>query len=151
MGQILPVQIVQLFRHVHISVQVDVAVGGMIKFPVKLQKFFISQLRDHIRVAARFHGVWRIRIQGLGNFSFQHVVRGGKRALHLIVNHAVYGKLRLRAFQLVMPALLLEDLLFLINIRIKNRVQIDVHQVLEIRIVAARDRIHGLIRIGHGV
>ena len=50
-----------------------------------------------------------------------------------------------------MPALLAENVLFLINIRIKNSVQVDVHQVLEILVVAARHGIDGLVRVSHGI
>ena len=151
MGQIFPVQIVQLLRHVHISVQIDIAVGRVIEFPVEIQKFFISQLRNHIRVAAGLHGVWRIRIQGFGNLALQHVIRRGKSALHFVVNHAVDGKVRFRVLQLVVPALLLEDFFLFVNVGIEHRIQIDMHQVLEIGVVAAGNRIYGFVRIGHGV
>ena len=151
MGQVLPVQIIKLFRHIHISVQIDITVGRMIKFPVEFQKFFIRQLRNHIRVAAGLHGVWRIRIQGFGNLAFQHIVRRRKGALHFIVNHTVDGKLSFRALQLVVPSLLLEDFFLFINVGIEHRIQINMHQVLEIRVVAAGNRIYGFVRIGHGV
>ena len=39
----------------------------------------------------------------------------------------------------------------LVNIRIKHRIHINVHQVLEIFIITACHRVHRLIRIGHGI
>ena len=50
-----------------------------------------------------------------------------------------------------MPSLLFEDLLMLIDIRMEHRVHIDAHQILEIRIIAARDRIDGLLRVRHRI
>ena len=50
-----------------------------------------------------------------------------------------------------MPAFLLEDAFLPVNIGIQDRVQIHVHQVFEIRIIAAGDRVDGLVGIGHGV
>ena len=52
---------------------------------------------------------------------------------------------------MIAPSLLTEDLFFMINVRIKDRVQVDMHQILKILIVAARHRITGLVRICHGV
>ena len=50
-----------------------------------------------------------------------------------------------------MPALLAEDILLFIDVRIEHCVKIDVHQVLEIRVIAARHRIYSLIRVSHRV
>ena len=50
-----------------------------------------------------------------------------------------------------MPALLPENFFSLIDIRVKNRIQINVHQVFEILFIATGNGIHGLVRIGHGV
>ena len=52
---------------------------------------------------------------------------------------------------MVIPALLAENLLFLVNVRVKNRIQINVHQILEILVITAGYRITGLIRVGHGI
>ena len=46
-----------------------------------------------------------------------------------------------------MPASLLKDLSVLVDVRMKYRIHIDTHQVLKIRIVAARHRIDGLLRV----
>ena len=50
-----------------------------------------------------------------------------------------------------MPAFLAEDIPLFIDVRIEHRVQIDVHQVLEIRVVAARHRVNSLVRISHSI
>ena len=50
-----------------------------------------------------------------------------------------------------MPAFLFENAFLPVNIGIQDRVQIHVHQVFEIRIIAAGDRVDGLVGIGHGV
>ena len=50
---------------------------------------------------------------------------------------------------MIAPALLPECLIALINIRIEHRVHIHVHQVLEIRVIAAGHRVNRLIRVGH--
>ena len=50
-----------------------------------------------------------------------------------------------------MPALLLEDLLPVINVGMKYGIQIDIHQIMKILVIAGRYRIDGLVGIGHGV
>ena len=52
---------------------------------------------------------------------------------------------------MVIPALLAENLLLLVNVRVKNRIQINVHQILEILVITAGYRITGLIRVSHGI
>ena len=50
-----------------------------------------------------------------------------------------------------MPSLLLENFLFLVYVGIKNRIQIHMHQILEILIIAARNRINCLVAVRHGI
>ena len=52
---------------------------------------------------------------------------------------------------MVAPSFLAKDLFFLVNIRVKNCVQVNMHQVLEILIVAACHRVAGFVRISHGI
>ena len=52
---------------------------------------------------------------------------------------------------MVVPAFLTEDLFFFVNIRIEYRIQIYMHQILEIPVITACYRVAGLIRIGHGI
>ena len=151
MGQIFPVQIIQSLRHIHIAVQINIAVGGMIVFLMECQKILIGKIRNILRVTAGLHAIGGIRVQGIHHYSLQHFIRGGKCSLHFVVNHAVYGKRRIFVLHFVVPAFLTENLFFLINIGMEYRIQIDIHQIFEIRIVAACQRIYGLVRIGHGI
>ena len=50
-----------------------------------------------------------------------------------------------------MPSLLAEDILLPVDVGIKDRVQVDMHQVLEVRFIAAGHGIHSLVGIGHRV
>ena len=123
----------------------------MIIIPVKIQKLFIGQIRNIRRVSAGFHTIGRIRIKRLGNLSEKHLFRRRKSALHLIIDDPVVLQRTVHTFKFIVPALLHENFFKLINVRMKYRVQINVHQILEICIVTARHRINGFIRIGHGI
>ena len=50
-----------------------------------------------------------------------------------------------------MPALLLEYLLSAVDIRIKDSIQVHMHQVLKINVIYASHRIDGLVRIGNRI
>ena len=139
----------QLFCHIHISVQINVAVGRMIIGLMKLQKFLIGKLRNMIRITAGFTAIGGIRKQRIHDFSFQNFIRRGKSSFHFIVDNSVIFQGALHVFKLIAPALLAENLFFFVNIRIENSVQIHMHQILEVLIVAACNRIAGLVRIGH--
>ena len=102
-----------------------------------------------IRVAAGFAAIACIRKQRIHDLSFQNLIRRGKSSFHLIVNNSVIFQRPLCIFKLIAPSLLAEDLFFFVNIRIKNSIQVHMHQILEILIVAACNRIAGFIRIGH--
>ena len=123
----------------------------MIVGAVEIQKLFIGKLRNILRIAAGFHAVGIVREKMVHNFSFQHLVRGRKCAFHLIVYNTIVCERAFLLLQMVIPSFLAENLLFLINIRVKNSVQIHMHQVLEILVIAACHRITGLVRIGHGI
>ena len=75
MGEIRFIQPGQPLRHVHVAVQIDIAVGRMVVLPVKIQKFLIGQLRNDVGVAAGLHPIGGVRIERGGNFPLQHVVR----------------------------------------------------------------------------
>ena len=149
-GKICFVNICQLFCHIHISVEINIAVGGMIIGSVEIQKLLIGQHRNFLRVAAGFHPVSSMGIQRRGNFPAQKAVRVGQCSLHFIINHSVIGQLS-RLIQLIMPALLAENSFILINVRIKYRIQINMHQILKILVVTACHRINCLVRICHGI
>ena len=52
---------------------------------------------------------------------------------------------------MIVPAFLTENLFSFIDIRIKYRIQINMHQILKILIIAAGYRIAGFIRISHSI
>ena len=118
---------------------------------MEIKELLISKLRDHLRIPAGLVGIRGIREQGVQNHPVQHALRGGEGALHLIVHYPVISQRPFRGFQPITPAFLAEDLLMLIDIGIEHRVHVDVHQVLEILVVAACHRINRLIRVGHGI
>ena len=117
---------------------------------MEIEELLIGEIGNVLGIAAGFHTVGRMRIQRSRNLSPQNAVRVGERSLHLIVNDTVIDQLVL-IVQLVMPALLTENRLVLVGVRIENSVQINVHQVLEILVITARNRIYGLVGIGHGI
>ena len=73
--EIFLIQPLKLLFHIHIAVQVNIAVGRMIIFPVEIKELLIGQLRDHIRIAAGLIGVGRIREKGIQDHPVQHAFR----------------------------------------------------------------------------
>ena len=51
-GQILFVNKRKLFRHIHIAIEINIAVCRMVIGPVKIQELLIGQIRNKLRVAA---------------------------------------------------------------------------------------------------
>ena len=141
----------QLLCHIHVTIEIDIAVGGMIELPVEIQELFVRQLRDHLRVPSGLTAIGGMRIQRVHDLPLQHIIRRRKCSLHLIVDHAVDLQLFLVTFELIMPAFLPENGFVFINIRVKYCIQIDMHQVLEILVITAGHGVYGLIRIGHGI
>ena len=81
----------------------------------------------------------------------QHALWGGESPFHLIIHHAVIRQLPVLFLQLIVPPLLHKDLGFPVNVWVQHRVQIDMHQVLEILVIGAGHRVHRLVRIRHGI
>ena len=123
----------------------------MIIGAVEIQELLIRKLRNILRITAGFHAIGIIREKIIHDLSVQHLVRGRKCSLHLIIYNTIIGKRTFLLLQMVIPALLAENLLLLVNVRVKNRIQINVHQILEILVITAGYRITGLIRVGHGI
>ena len=123
----------------------------MIIGAVEIQELLIRKLRNILRITAGFHAIGIIREKIIHDLSVQHLVRGRKCPLHLIIYDTIIGKRTFLLLQMVIPALLAENLLFLVNVRVKNRIQINVHQILEILVITAGYWITGLIRVGHGI
>ena len=150
-AEIFTVNKSQLLLNIHIAIKINIAVGRRIILFMEINKLLVGQVRDCLGIAPGFTGIGIVREQLPHHLIFQQILRGGQGPLHLIVNHAAVFQRLLRAFNLVMPALLHEDFLIIIDGRIENRIQIHIHQVVKILIVAACHRVHGLIRVGHGI
>ena len=118
---------------------------------IEREVILIGQLYNVFRISAGLHAVAGIREHCRMDIAVQDTLRGGEHALHLVVYNAVVGDLAFRLLQLVVPAFLHEDFLLFSDIRVEDRVHVNVHEVLEISVVAACDRINGLIRVSHGV
>ena len=118
---------------------------------MEIQKLLICQFGDKLRISARLICIGRIREKGIQDYPVQHSLRRGKRPLHLVVNNTVVFQVRIRAVQFITPALLAEDFFVLVDIWIEYRIHIYMHQILEILVIAARNRINRLVRIGHGI
>ena len=145
-GKVVFVQQCQLFGHVHLAVQGDAAVVGAVVATVHPLVLLIGQCRDAGRVAAGNKAVSRVREHGPFQRVLQLRVRGSQRALHLVVHHAAHG-----AVGVPVPAFLLEHALVHHGQRAEHRVQVHVHQVLEVGLVGGGKRVYGLIREGHRV
>ena len=96
----------------------------------------------------------------------QHAHGVGQRALHLVEHHAVIAQRALaqaggaavalaldalRQVQLVVPALLLKNGGLGIDGRVEHRVQVHVHQVVQILLVGGGNGVDGFVGVGHGV
>ena len=104
-----------------------------------------------VRVTAGFHAVGVVREERVHYFPLHNAVRRGKCALHLVIYDSVICQLIIRAFEAVAPALLPEDFRMLIDVWPENRVHVYAHQVLKVLVVAACNRINGLLRVSHRV
>ena len=106
--------------------------------------FLVGQRGDGRRVAAGHKAVGSIREHGPLQGVLQLGVRGGQRALHLVVDYAAD-----RAVRIPVPALLLEHGRVHHSQRAEHRIQVDIHQVAEIGLVGGGKRVDRLVREGH--
>ena len=150
-GQVVLVDPGQTLSHVHIAVEINVAVGRVIIAAVKIQIILIGEIRNIDRIAAGLMLIRRVGIEDRVDLPPQDIIRLREGTLHLVVDNAVDRDLTVGTVRLVMPALLAENILLFINIGIKNRIQVDMHEVFKILLVAAGHRIDRLIRISHCV
>ena len=74
-GQIFLVHPFQPLRHIHIAIEINIAVGRMIISAMKIQKILIGQIRYAGRVPAGLHTIRRFREQRIEHFPVQHIVR----------------------------------------------------------------------------
>ena len=145
-AQIPLVQKGQLFGHIHLAVQGDAAVVGPVVAAVDLYILLVAQSGDGRRVAPGHKAVAVVREKGRVHRGVQPGFGGGQRPLHLVVHHAAE-----MAIRLPVPALLLKNAALGHGQRAEHRVQVDVHQIAEVRLVGGGEGVHRLVREGHGV
>ena len=145
-AQVVFIQEGQFFGHIHPAVQGHTAVVGAVMAAVHPLVLLIGQRRDGGRVAAGHKAVGRIREHRPLQRILQLCIRGGQRALHLVVDDAAHG-----AVGIAVPALLLEHSPVHHGQRAEHRVQVDVHQVPEVGLVGGGEGVDRLVREGHRV
>ena len=146
MAQILLIEEGQLLGHVHLTVEGDAAVVRTVMTAVDPDILLIGQRRDGGRVASGDEAVGRVREHRPAQGVLQLGVRRRQCALHLVVDDAAH-----RAVLVPVPALLLEHAPVHHRQRAEHRVEVDVHQVLEIRLVGRCEGVDRLVREGHGI
>ena len=150
-AQIFAVDVFEEMGDVAVAVDEDIAVGRMVESAVEIEKSFIRKARDLVRIAAALLAVDGLGIEA-GEDGVGHLgIGAGEGAAHFIVDDAAIGQRILWFFDVEMPALLQEDLLAVVDRRMKNGVEVDVHEVVEILVILAGHRIDRLIGEGHGV
>ncbi len=73
----------------------------------------------------------------------------GELAFHLIQHHPFINNFIFRIIQFIVPAFLFKS--FLGNIRIKNCIKINIHEVIKIFLIAAGNGIHSFIGKSHRI
>ena len=143
---------------VQVAVQDDVAVVQAVVPLVFLQVMLVGERGDGLGGAAGLERVGGVGEQACLQLVVQHAGGIGQRAFHLVVHHAVIGKLAaglgLRLFgvgHLKVPALLLEHLALEVDVGVQHRVHVDVGQVHKVLVVGGCHGVERLIAEGHGV
>ena len=117
---------------------------------MSVNKGVVAEGRNRARVAARLIVVAGAGEEGSIHTKQKNVVWVGGSALHLVEHDAVVCE-GVVVGHLEMPTLLLKDAWPLVDGRMQDGVQVHVHEVLEVGRVGRGDRVHGLVRKGHGV
>ena len=133
---------------------------------VRVQELLVGERGNRARVAAALVRIGGVGIERGVDGVVQHAHGVGQRALHLVEHYAVIAQCALaqargaavtrvlgalRQVQLVVPALLLKNGGLGIDGRVEHRVQVHVHQVVQILLVGGRNGVDGLVGVGHGV
>ena len=113
------------------------------------EEILISQVRNICRISTRYVVIYAVREKSLLQAVLDMCIHGGKSTFHLIENNTVVERFILLNF--VVPALLTEDAVVMIDRGTEDRVKIYPCKIYEILLVLGGYRIHGLIREGHGV
>ena len=130
---------------------------------VRVQELLVGERGNRARVAAAFVRIGGVGIERGVDGIVQHAHGVGQRALHLVEHHAVITQralvqargaavaVALRQVQFVVPALLLKNGGLGIDGRVEHRVQVHVHQVVQVLFVGGGNGVDGLVGVGHGV
>ena len=164
--QIALVQKRQRAVHIQVAVERYIRVGGIVVARVRVQELLVGERRNRAWIAAALVRIGGIGIERGVDGIVQHAHGIGQRALHLVEHNAVIAQraraqargaavaLALGTFrqvQLVVPALLLKNGGLGIDGRVEHRVQVHVHQVVQILLVGGGNGVDGLVGVGHGV
>ena len=150
-GQVFFVDQRQYAVQRHGAVEPESGVGGVIELAVRIEEPLARERGDRGGVAAGIEAVGAVGEEHARDPLIDQRINVGVGALHLVEDHALIDRRILRRTELVMPALLPEDVGLGIDGGTEDRVEIDLGEVQKILRVAARDRIDRLIRVGHRV
>ena len=167
--QIALVQKRQRAVHIQVAVERYIRVGRIVMASVRVQELLVGERRNRTRIAAALVRIGGIGIERGVDGVVQHAHGIGQRALHLVEHHAVVAQRSraqvlgagvvgvalaapaLRQVQLVVPALLLKNGGLGVDGRVEHRVQVHVHQVVQVLLVGGGNGVDGLVGVGHGV
>ena len=108
-----------------------------------------GQFGNNLGIAARALAIGGVGKEGILGEGVHHRIGRGIDTLHLIEDDPLIDQRRVAAFQLIVPAFLLEGVFG--QKRKQHGVEIDIDEVVEVLEVLAGHRIGGLVRKGHGV
>ncbi len=151
MRQIVFVDQFQRRVQIHVAIDYDFGVGGMVILLVEGDELVVIQLEDGIRVSSAFKAVGGVRKLRLLAMPEDDGVHRRESSLHLVIDHASHLQFVIRGVQFIVPAFLVQDIGLLIDFGEEHRVQVNPGEVQEILVVGAAHRIHGHVRGGHGV
>ncbi len=162
--QIALVQKRQRAVHIQVAVERYIRVGRIVVARVRVQELLVGERGNRARVATALVRIGGVGIERGVDGIVQHAHGVGQRTLHLVEHHAVIAQRALaqargaalalgalRQVQLVVPALLLKNGWLGIDGRVEHRVQVHVHQVVQILLVGGGNGVDGLVGVGHGV
>jgi hypothetical protein len=108
-----------------------------------------AQVRDLQGIPSRVKAIRRVRKQGLLGILCKKIVRRGPGPLHFIEHNPFVRQRSARSFKFKVPALLLEDVR--VEAGVKDRIEINIDEVVEILYVLTGYRVARLVRVGHGI
>ena len=164
--QIALVQKRQRAVHIQVAVERYIRVGRIVVARVRVQELLVGERGNRARVATALVRIGGVGIERGVDGIVQHAHGVGQRALHLVEHHAVIAQRALaqargavaalalgalRQVQLVVPAFLFKNGGLGIDGRVEHRVQVHVHQVVQVLLVGGGNGVDGLVGVGHGV